>query len=69
MTHSPESPARLSLELRADENVVVLDFLDFAGGRLAGRESRALHHALNDAIASLNVRLDGTRTRGHAITR
>ena len=65
MTDTTESP-RLSLTLRADSNYVVLDFSDFSGGRLAGRESRALHSALSDAIRSLNIRLAGTRTHARA---
>lgn len=64
MTDNPETP-RLSLQLRADEDYVLCDFADYDGTRLGQREKRALHGALDDAIANLNIRRrpDVTRRR------
>lgn len=65
MTVSP-NPI-LSLELHADQDVVVCDFTDFRGVRLRGRERHALHSALDDAIASLNLRLARSTNQADAL--
>lgn len=53
-----DSPPALSLQLNAADDVVIVDFAGYeAGSRLLNRERRALHDALDGAIANLNLRL------------
>ena len=53
--HRPRQ--HLRLQLAVSDNEVVCDFAGFAGRPLAANERTALHDALDDAIATLNLRL------------